>query len=82
MCSTTNQQNMIKTHLQGFLSSFSLLSPNDQNSFDLFEGCWSTEIPNTQNAVEFNGFNDERITCLLKEIGAIEGKSWRRRYIN
>ena len=43
---TTNQQNMIKTHLQDYLSCFSLLNPNDQNSFDLFEGSWSTKIPN------------------------------------
>lgn len=72
---TTNQQNMIKTHLQDYLSCFSLLNPNDQNSFDLFEGSWSTKIPNIQNTGEFDGFNDERITWLLEEIGAIEGKS-------
>ena len=73
--SITSKKNSLKKHFHSYLGTFSPLNPNDHNSFDLFEGCWSTEIPNTYNTGGFKGFNDERITWLLEEIGAIEGKS-------
>jgi hypothetical protein len=41
----------------------------------LFENCWSSKIPNTENTGAFNGFSDDRIEWLLDELGDIKGHS-------
>ena len=54
--------------------SHTKLEPNEQNSFDLFKGSWSTKIFGAQDSGGFDGFNDERIDWLLDELGDVKGK--------
>jgi hypothetical protein len=64
-----------KQQFQKYLGNFTALQPDDQNSFDLFESCWSSKIPNIDNTGKFDGFADERIGWLLDELGDIKGQS-------
>ncbi len=61
-------------YFENFLTNFTKLQPNEQNSFDLFRGSWSTKISGVQNTGGFDGFNDDRINWLLDELGGVKGK--------
>ena len=64
-----------KKEFTKFLAHFSDLAPDDQNGFDLFEGVWSSKIPNIANTGIFDGFNDPRVHWLLEELGDLTGAS-------
>ena len=61
-------------HFENFLTSYTQLEPNEQNSFDLFRGSWSTKTFDVQDTGGFDGFNDERINWLLDELGGVQSK--------
>ena len=63
-----------KKYFEKFLSGFTRLTPSEKNSFDLFNGSWSTAVSGIQSTGSFDGFNDERIKWLLDELGGMKGK--------
>ena len=64
-----------KQRFQKYLANYIITQPDDKNPFSLFEGCWSSQIPNVKNTGSFDGFNDHRVEWLIEELGELTEKS-------